>query len=157
MTIDEYAAWAASVAKVDEHPSNERLSYLGLGLAGESGEVADHIKKLLRDDWLDKAGLVDELRCHLLLGLPVRGHRPAAIRAAGSQRKEDQAAAERSGEPVRRVRAGCSGVMAGHSRPKDGVASARLCPGHPRSSPSRQNVDARDKPGHDDVLDENGL
>src|SRR5882672_4624239 len=24
--------------------------------------------------------------------------------------------------------------MAGHSRPKDGVASARLCPGHPRLS-----------------------
>ena len=61
MTIDEYAVWAASVAKVDEHPSNERLSYLGLGLAGESGEVAEHIKKLLRDDWLDKAGLVEEL------------------------------------------------------------------------------------------------
>jgi len=61
MTIDEYAAWAASVAKVDKHPSNERLSYLGLGLAGESGEVAEHIKKLLRDDWLDKAGLVEEL------------------------------------------------------------------------------------------------
>jgi A/G-specific adenine glycosylase len=38
-------------------------------------------------------------------------------------------------------------VMAGHSRPKDGVASARLCPGHPRL-PSRvdQDVDARDKP-----------
>jgi len=61
MTIDEYAAWAATVAKVDEHPSNERLSYLGLGLAGESGEVAEHIKKLLRDEWLDKAGLVEEL------------------------------------------------------------------------------------------------
>lgn len=61
MTIDEYAAWAATVAKVDEHPSNERLSYLGLGLAGESGEVAEHIKKLLRDDWLDKAGLIEEL------------------------------------------------------------------------------------------------
>jgi NTP pyrophosphatase (non-canonical NTP hydrolase) len=61
MTIDEYAAWAASIAKIDEHPSNERLSYLGLGLAGESGEVAEHIKKLLRDDWLDKAGLVEEL------------------------------------------------------------------------------------------------
>ncbi|MEK9279926.1 MULTISPECIES: nucleoside triphosphate pyrophosphohydrolase family protein [unclassified Bradyrhizobium] len=61
MTIDEYAAWAASVAKVDEHPSNERLSYLGLGLAGEAGEVAEHIKKLLRDSWLDQAGLVDEL------------------------------------------------------------------------------------------------
>ena len=61
MTIDEYAAWAATIAKVDEHPSNERLSYLGLGLAGESGEVAEHIKKLLRDDWLDKAGLIEEL------------------------------------------------------------------------------------------------
>jgi len=61
MTIDEYAAWAATVAKVDAHPSNERLSYLGLGLAGEAGEVAEHIKKLLRDDWLDKAGLVEEL------------------------------------------------------------------------------------------------
>ena len=61
MTIDEYAAWAATIAKVDEHPSNERLSYLGLGLAGESGEVAEHIKKLLRDSWLDQAGLVDEL------------------------------------------------------------------------------------------------
>jgi len=61
MTIDEYAAWAANAAKVDEDPSNERLAYLGLGLAGESGEVAEHIKKLLRDDWLDKAGLVEEL------------------------------------------------------------------------------------------------
>jgi NTP pyrophosphatase (non-canonical NTP hydrolase) len=61
MTIDEYAAWAAGVAKVDAHPSNERLSYLGLGLAGESGEVAEHIKKLLRDNWLDQAGLVEEL------------------------------------------------------------------------------------------------
>nr|WP_283805421.1 MULTISPECIES: nucleoside triphosphate pyrophosphohydrolase family protein [Bradyrhizobium] len=37
------------------------MSYLGLGLAGEAGEVAEHIKKLLRDDWLDKAGLVEEL------------------------------------------------------------------------------------------------
>src|SRR3954462_15314649 len=61
MTIDEYAAWAATIAKVERHPSNERLSYLGLGLAGEAGEVADHIKKLLRDGWLDQAGLVDEL------------------------------------------------------------------------------------------------
>ncbi len=43
-------------------------------------------------------------------------------------------------------------VMAGHSRPKDGVASARLCPGHPRLlSCQLQNVDARDKPGHDDL------
>jgi A/G-specific adenine glycosylase len=41
--------------------------------------------------------------------------------------------------------------MAGHSRPKDGVASARLCPGHPRLPCyfKKQDVDARHKAGHD--------
>jgi hypothetical protein len=45
-------------------------------------------------------------------------------------------------------------VMAGHSRPKDGVASARLCPGHPRLFLLKfsKDVDARDKPGHDEFL-----
>jgi NTP pyrophosphatase (non-canonical NTP hydrolase) len=61
MTIDDYAEWAASVARVSAQPTAERLSYLGLGLAAESGEVADHIKKLLRDGRLDQAALIDEL------------------------------------------------------------------------------------------------
>jgi len=61
MTIDEYANWAASVAKVSGAPATERLCYLGLGLAAEAGEVADHIKKLLRDARLDEAALIDEL------------------------------------------------------------------------------------------------
>ncbi len=44
--------------------------------------------------------------------------------------------------------------MAGRSRPKDGVASARLCPAiHVFVSQERkQEVDARDKPGHDLTL-----
>ncbi|WP_018318297.1 hypothetical protein [Bradyrhizobium sp. WSM2793] len=33
--------------------------------------------------------------------------------------------------------------MAGHSRPNDGVASARLFPGHPRLARGTKNVDAR--------------
>ena len=42
-------------------------------------------------------------------------------------------------------------VMPGHSRPKDGVASARLCPGHPRLGfAGKKDVDGRDKPGHDE-------
>jgi A/G-specific adenine glycosylase len=46
--------------------------------------------------------------------------------------------------------------MAGHSRPKDGVASARLCPGHPRLSflllaQLQKDVDARHKAGHDEL------
>jgi len=51
MTVDEYAAWAAGVARVsaEGQPDRERLSYLGLGLAGETGEAVGHIKKLLRD------------------------------------------------------------------------------------------------------------
>lgn len=60
MTIDDYAAWAAVTAKVTQPPTNERLSYLGLGLAGESGEVAEHIKKLLRDGQLDQAAMIEE-------------------------------------------------------------------------------------------------
>jgi uncharacterized membrane protein len=40
--------------------------------------------------------------------------------------------------------------MAGHRRPKDGVASARLCPAiHVLFSGSDKDVDARNKPGHD--------
>jgi hypothetical protein len=39
--------------------------------------------------------------------------------------------------------------MAGHSRPKDGVASARLCPAIHVFAPKKQDVDARVKPGHD--------
>jgi uncharacterized membrane protein len=41
-------------------------------------------------------------------------------------------------------------VMAGHRRPKDGVASASLCPAiHVLSANWKEDVDARDKPGHD--------
>jgi NTP pyrophosphatase (non-canonical NTP hydrolase) len=61
MTIDEYAAWAATIARVSRPPTTEWLCYLGLGLAAEAGEVADHIKKLLRDSRLDEPAMIDEL------------------------------------------------------------------------------------------------
>jgi uncharacterized membrane protein len=41
-------------------------------------------------------------------------------------------------------------VMAGHSRPKDGVASASLRPAIHAFAGYTKNVDARDKPGHDE-------
>jgi hypothetical protein len=41
--------------------------------------------------------------------------------------------------------------MAGQSRPKDGVASARLCPAiHVFVTGAQQDVDARHKAGHDE-------
>ena len=51
MDIDDYVAWAAKTARISAGGTRDRelLSYLGLGLAGEAGEVADHVKKLLRD------------------------------------------------------------------------------------------------------------
>ncbi len=45
-----------------------------------------------------------------------------------------------------------SSVMAGHSRPKDGVASARLCPAiHQSSQDSSKAMDPRVKPGGDGI------
>jgi uncharacterized membrane protein len=49
---------------------------------------------------------------------------------------------------ARRIKA----VMAGHSHPKDGVASASLCPAiYAFVDREKNDVDARDKPGHDEV------
>ncbi|MGF6306471.1 hypothetical protein ABIB82_000109 [Bradyrhizobium sp. i1.8.4] len=42
-------------------------------------------------------------------------------------------------------------VMAGHSRPRDGIASARLCPAIHDLTLGTEDVDARVKPGHDDT------
>jgi NTP pyrophosphatase (non-canonical NTP hydrolase) len=63
MTVDEYAAWAAGVARIsaEEPPDRERLSYLGLGLAGETGEAVEHIKKLLRDGVWHPDAFAEEL------------------------------------------------------------------------------------------------
>jgi hypothetical protein len=63
MEIDAYADWAARIARISPEtmPDRERLSYLGLGLAGEAGEVASLIKKLLRDGAWSQDALSDEL------------------------------------------------------------------------------------------------
>lgn len=63
MNIHEYQQW------VDRDAASKRvielgLMYAGLGIAGEAGEVADEVKKRLRDDTLDP--LSDEDRTKIL-------------------------------------------------------------------------------------------
>ena len=63
VTIDEYAAWAARIGPLARTTADDpqELAYLGLGLAGETGEAVEHIKKLLRDGNWSPDGLAEEL------------------------------------------------------------------------------------------------
>lgn len=47
MTFDEYQQAARATAI---YPQDLKLIYPALGLAGETGEVVDHIKKVIRDN-----------------------------------------------------------------------------------------------------------
>lgn len=60
-SLDAYARWAAGIASRVGDSDRERLAYLGLGLASEAGELADHLKRLLRDESADPAGFTEEL------------------------------------------------------------------------------------------------
>ena len=61
--IDEYAELADSFAIYPEHSTGSRgeLGYLALGLCGESGEVAEKVKKLVRDGKFDRDLVAKEL------------------------------------------------------------------------------------------------
>jgi NTP pyrophosphatase (non-canonical NTP hydrolase) len=63
MLVDDYADWAATIRGTHggSDPQTAEMSYLGLGLAGECGEVVELVKKLLRDGKLDSDHLCEEL------------------------------------------------------------------------------------------------
>jgi len=90
MTIDEYAAWAATLGRAPLNADKEMLAYLGLGLAGEAGEVADRLKKFLRDGAWDARGLRRSWATSFIFG------RACASSRAKSPRKCSQPAAARS-------------------------------------------------------------
>ena len=63
MNANSYQQWTISTAIYPGAGTGNdaELSYLALGLNGEAGEVADKIKKHLRDGKLDIGGIVYEL------------------------------------------------------------------------------------------------
>jgi len=91
MTIDEYAAWAATLGKEPLSANKEMLAYLGLGLAGEAGEVADRLKKFLRDGEWDADGLAEELGDVVYFWAclcVVAGQKPSQVLAASRRKIE---------------------------------------------------------------------
>jgi NTP pyrophosphatase (non-canonical NTP hydrolase) len=61
MTLDDYQQLAARTLRPDQTPE-ERLANAALGLTGEAGEVAEHVKKhLFHGTPLDRDAVVKEL------------------------------------------------------------------------------------------------
>lgn len=50
MDLDEYQRLATRTALFSDEDVKYALMYLGLGVAGETGEIAEKIKKILRND-----------------------------------------------------------------------------------------------------------
>ena len=118
------------------------------GLPGEAGKL---LVNLLTEDHsrADKRGRHNAADGRLWLSL-VPGRR--ARLSAQAQRHRSRCGGKGRKAEVRGSAFQESLVMAGHSRSKNGVASARLCPGHPRLfSMWSKDVDARHKAGHDEL------
>ena len=58
LTLNEYQNVAATTAI---YPASVQILYPTLGLAGEAGEVANKVKKIVRDGKLDKEAIGSEL------------------------------------------------------------------------------------------------
>jgi NTP pyrophosphatase (non-canonical NTP hydrolase) len=86
MTLDDYAAWAETIhSKATSGDRDRLLSYLGLGISSEAGEVASEIKKLLRDGTWNPERLAEELGdviYHWSRLVTATGRKPADILAA---------------------------------------------------------------------------
>src|SRR5271168_4346758 len=99
MTIDEYGQWAAAAPQPDFASRAERLAYLGLGLAGEAGEVADSIRRMTLDGTLNEDRLVYELGdliFHWACLCAELGQSPSAMLAGSRANIEARLAARQS-------------------------------------------------------------
>ena len=97
MTLEEYAQWAATVPKPDHTTTRaERLAYVGLGLAGEAGEIADTLRRGMRDGTVNEDRLAYELADLLFhwVSLCIElGQSPSALAAKSRANIEERLAA----------------------------------------------------------------
>jgi len=62
MTFEEYTYFVEEGVSLDPDTDRERLMFAGMGLAGEAGEVCDHIKKVVfHGKKMDRAALIKEM------------------------------------------------------------------------------------------------
>jgi len=61
MDLNKYQKKAAEFAVYPQGTFMDKLSYTVLGLNGEAGEVAEKVKKAIRDSNLDRDGIIKEL------------------------------------------------------------------------------------------------
>ena len=66
MTMDQYQRAASKTAIYN---STHSILYPALGLAGEAGEVANKVKKMIRDNNFDRQGIAAEIGDVLWLSL----------------------------------------------------------------------------------------
>ena len=61
MNMQDYTIFTRTTAIYPNQTPEQTLAYLGLGLAGEAGEVAEKIKKRIRDGKWDLEEVVKEM------------------------------------------------------------------------------------------------
>lgn len=95
MTLDEYGKWAATLPRPTHTSREQRLAYIGLGLAGEAGEVADTLRRAMRDGNLSEDRLTYELAdllFHWVALCAELGLQPSALIAKGRANIEERLA-----------------------------------------------------------------
>jgi NTP pyrophosphatase (non-canonical NTP hydrolase) len=96
MTLDEYGKWAATLPRPELPSREQRLAYIGLGLAGEAGEVADTLRRAMRDGNLNEGRLTYELAdllFHWVSLCAELGLQPSALIIRGQTNIEERLAA----------------------------------------------------------------
>jgi len=59
--MSDFNSYQRSASKTAIYPDEHRILYPALGLAGEAGEVANKVKKILRDGTFNREAIADEV------------------------------------------------------------------------------------------------